>query len=201
MSDRSETMPEIKITLDTRDLKRALKELGAKAPPAIMRALNRTARTARTQAVREVAKEIRLKQKDVRPMIPVIPATSKHLEAKLVARGRPISLMRLGARQTKLGVVYRGPGGPVLIRSAFIRTMPHAKRPSVWKRVRPSERRSRGAWSFNLPIDKQLGPSVPGVVIQKGIFAGIQHTAPGILAKNMAHETEFLLRRQRERRA
>ena len=107
-------MTELRVTVDTRQLKRALVKLGEKAPAAIMRAVNRTARTARTQAVRAVAKEIRLPQKDVRPMLPVIPATPRLLEAKLLARGRPISLMRLGARQTKQGVVYRGPGGPDL---------------------------------------------------------------------------------------
>ena len=191
--------PFLKITVDTGDLKRAMAALGSKAPAAIMRALNKTARSARTQATRAVAKEIRLKQKEVRPMLPVIPATRQNLEAKLVARGRPISLMRLGARQTRQGVVYRGPRGPVLIRSAFIRTMPHARRPSVWRRVRPSVRASRGAWSLNLPIDKQLGPSVPRLVLERGIFEGIARTAPGTLAKNLAQETNYLLNKDQRR--
>jgi len=181
--------PFLKITVDTRDLKRAMAALGSKAPTAIMRALNKTARSARTQAVRGVAKEIRLKQKDVRPMIPVIPATSKHLEAKLVARGRPISLMRLGARQTKQGVVYRGPGGRVLIRSAFIATMPRARRPGVFKRKGKPR----------LPIQKQFGPSVPQVVLERGIFEGIARTAPGTLAKNLAQETHYLLSKDQRR--
>jgi len=181
---------ELTVSLETGALKRALKALGQKAPQAIMRAINRTARSARTQAVRAVSKEIRLKQRDVRPMLPVIPATSRHLEAKLVARGRPISVMRLGARQTKAGVVYRGPGGMVLIRSAFIATMPRARRPAVFKR--------RG--KPRLPIDKQFGPSVARLVLERGIFAAVRATAQGTLAKNLAHETEFLLRREEGRR-
>lgn len=184
-------MTELKVSLDTAELERALKALGAKAPQAIMRAINRTARSARTQAVRALSKEIRLPQRDVRPMLPVIPATNRFLEAKLVARGRPISLMRLGARQTRLGVVYRGPRGSVLIRSAFIATMPRARRPSVFKR--------RG--KPRLPIDKQLGPSVPRVVLERGIFEAVRVTAQEALAKNLAHETEFLLRRQGGRHA
>ena len=109
--------------------------------------------------------------------------------------------MRLGARQTKLGVIYRGPGGPVLIRSAFIRRMPKAKRPTVWLRAPlPSERKSVGAWSKNLPITRQVGPSVPSVVIQKGIFEAIRATAGTMLRKNLAHETAFLLDRQGARR-
>ena len=179
-------MTEVRVAVDTRQLKRALAELGKKAPAAIMRAVNRTARTARTQAVRAVAKEIRLPQKDVRPMLPVIPATPRFLEAKLLARGRPISLMRLGARQTKQGVVYRGPGGPILIRSAFIATMPRAKRPSVWKR----------GGKPRLPIIKQVGPSVPRLVLEKGIFEAVRATAQETLAKNLAHEIDYLLSRK-----
>jgi len=183
-------MIHIAVKLDTARLNRALAELGRKAPQAIRRALNRTAGSARTDAVRAVAKEVKLPQKDVRPMLPVIPATLQYLEAKLVARGRPISLMRLGARQTKLGVVYRGPAGPMLLRSAFIATMPRAKRPSVWKR----------AAKPRLPIEKQLGPSVPRLVIEKGIFEAVRSRAQQTLAKNMAHETEYLLSRQKGRR-
>jgi hypothetical protein len=183
-------MIEMKITMDTRQLKRALADLGKKAPQAIRRALNRTARSARTQAVRAVSREIRLPQKDVRPMLPVIPATARHLEAKLVAQGRPISLMRLGARQTRLGVVYRGPSGSVMLRSAFIATMPRARRPSVWKR----------AGKPRLPIEKQLGPSVPRLVLEKRIFEAVRATAQQTLAKNMAHEVEFVLTRREARR-
>jgi hypothetical protein len=193
-------MIHIAVKLDTAQLKRALAELGRKAPQAIRRAINRTARSARTDAVRAVAREVKLPQKDVRPMLPVIPATVQFLEAKLVARGRPISLLRLGARQTKLGVVYRGPAGPVLLRSAFIATMPRAKRPAVWRRTLPSERKSRRAWSKNLPIERQLGPSVPRLVIEKGIFEAVRSRAQQTLAKNMAHETEYLLSRREGRR-
>jgi hypothetical protein len=183
-------MIEMTVSVDTRDLKRALADLGTKAPQAIRRAVNRTARTARTQAVRAVSREIRLPQKDVRPMLPMIPATARHLEAKLVARGRPISLMRLGARQTKLGVVYRGPAGPALIRSAFIATMPRATRPAVWKRrAKP-----------RLPIEKQLGPSVPRLVLEKGIFDAVRRAAQPALAKHLAHEIDYLLSRRETRR-
>lgn len=185
-------MPELTVTVDRRQLKEALAELGRSAPSAIRRALNRTAGTARTQAVRAVAKEVRLPQRDLRPMLPLIPATTQHLEAKLIARGRGVSLMRLGARQTKQGVVYRGPGGPVLIRSAFIATMPHGGR-NVFLRVPPSLRRSHGAWSMNLPIFRQTGPSIPKIVLEKGIFDAVRATATVNLAKNLAHETEYLL--------
>jgi len=78
----------------------------------------------------------------------------------------------------------------VLLRSAFIATMPRNKRPSVWKR----------AAKPRLPIEKQLGPSVPRLVIEKGIFEAVRSRAQQTLAKNMAHETEYLLSRQKGRR-
>lgn len=190
----------LRVTVDTRQLKRALKTLGEQAPRAIMRALNRTARTARTQAVRAVGKAIRVPQKQVRPMLPVIPATPTFLEAKLVAQGRSISLMRLGARQTKLGVMYRGPAGPVLLRSAFIVSLPRGGRGVFKREPLPSVRKSRGAWGFNLPIQRQLGPSVPQLVLEQGIFQGLQRTTPELLAKNLAHEVQNLLDRNEARR-
>ena len=134
-------------------------------------------------------------------MLPVVPATRQHLEAKLVARGRPLSLMRLGARQTKRGVIYRGPNGPILVRSAFITQMPKSKRPTVWLREPlPSVRKSVGAWSKNLPIKRQVGPAMPNLVIEKGIFEAVRKTAAETLRKNVAHETDFLLKRQEARR-
>lgn len=176
-------MPTIKVSMDTAQLKRALDQLGRRAPQAILRALNKTARTVRTQALREIRKEIRLPAKDLRPMLPMIPATKDHLEAKIVARGRAISLMRLGAKQTRLGVTYKGPGGRVFIRSAFIATMPGRRRPNVW--VREDKPR--------LPIEKQVGPVLSSVVIAKGIFEAQQAKAAEALAKNLEHEATYLL--------
>ena len=186
-------MAELKVTLDTRQLKRAIADLGKRAPKAISRAINRTGGTVRTRAVRAVAKEIRLPQKQIRPMLPLIPSNPQFLEAKLIARGRPVSLMRLGARQTKQGVVYKGAGGMVLIRSAFIRSMPKGGRNVFLRDPLPSTKKGTGAWSMNLPIKKQVGSSVAKIILEKGIFAGLMSVAKDLLAKNMAHEAAYLL--------
>ena len=71
----------------------------------------------------------------------------------------------------------------------------------VWLREPlPSVRKSVGAWSKNLPITRQVGPAMPNLVIEKGIFEAVRKTAAETLRKNVAHETDFLLKRQEARR-
>lgn len=177
------------VTLDTTDLKRALAQLGTRAPQAIMRALNRTAQTVRTHAVRAVAQETKLPQKTLRPMLPVIRATKQHLRALVIARGRPIPLTRLGARQTGVGVVYRLGGRLQTIPSAFLATMPNARRPGVFRRTGKKR----------LPIERQHGPSIAAVVLARGIFTAQRDRAAQELIKHLAHESTYLLQRRARR--
>jgi hypothetical protein len=186
-------MLKLSIKLDDAQVRQALQVVGRDASKAMSRAANKTATTVRAQAARSLGKEIALPSSVLKKSLPILPATQRHPEAAVVARGRPISIMRLGARQEKAGVSYRKGSGRELIKSAFIATMPRAGRPAVFLRTPPSERKSRGAWGLNLPIKKQMAPSVPSVVLEKGIFEALKSFARDTLAKNLKHELEYLL--------
>lgn len=74
------------------------------AKAALRRGLNRSTRTVRTRAGREVAQRMGLKVRDVRESTDVRLARGNQLETRIEARGRPLNLIRFGARQTKRGV-------------------------------------------------------------------------------------------------
>jgi hypothetical protein len=87
------------LTLDVRhDLKAYKKGLSRMQrkdlPKAISAALNRVATTVKGTTVKSIAKQIGLKQKDVKPAISLFKATRFELEARITARGRPLNLIR-----------------------------------------------------------------------------------------------------------
>lgn len=123
-------------------------------PTATSRALNLVATKMRTAMVKRVAREMGLKQKDVREGTRLIKATPKRDTALLEFRGRAFNLIRFKARQTKKGVTASPWGKRQLIPHAFIATMPQGGRIVVIRRLRAGKRVGR------LPLDAWLGPGI-----------------------------------------
>ena len=91
---------------------------------AISRAMNHTAKKARTRMVREIRTVYNIRAKDARKAMRHIQARPRFLESRIEVTGRPLPAIAFGARQTKAGVsiaVFRGQRK--VIKSAFIATM------------------------------------------------------------------------------
>src|SRR5512139_3635929 len=199
----------ITITANTEAVQAELRRLGRDAPKAVARALNRTIQSVQTRAVRDVAKDLGIVQKAVRAAMKIRKATRTLLMASLAATGRRIPLIYFGARGPEpsrgrgRGVTYRLTGGRTTIKEAFIASVPYINKATgevdthrgVFRRMGIGARKSKGAWSMNLPIKQLYGPSVPHV-FKKHIDAALQQYADELLAKNMNHEVEYLLSRQ-----
>lgn len=88
-----------------RKIKREFKDLtNGQQSLAIARALNRTIRSARTAASREIRNVWKIRAKDVRAAQSIKPAKRTDLKSALITTGRPLPIMAFGARQTKKGI-------------------------------------------------------------------------------------------------
>jgi hypothetical protein len=189
-----------------------------------MRALNRTAASAKTMAVRSIAADLGIAQKRIKENVTVDKAYPEKLTATLSARkGGPgvvegrgksqrrgrIPLLEFHARGPVPsrgkggGVRYNLPGGRGVAPHAFIATM-RSGHVGVFQRIPGTQMTARAtgmASSLRLhrmwkreKIVELYGPSIPRVFSRKAILAALKKSGEENLAKNMAHEVTNLLR-------
>jgi hypothetical protein len=173
----------MRLQMDATQWHHALSELGEKnAHKAGARAINRTLSNARTASVRVVAKDMALKQAHVRERITPVKATEKKPIGYLYATTKRTPLMLFKAKEAGKGRGVRAklPGSAGKYPHAFIRTM-RSGHEGVF------ERKGRA----RLPIRELKGPSVA----QSFTRNSEEPTARAVemLAKNMAHEVQYLI--------
>ena len=188
---------DIEIQINRRQMRSAMRLLARVPngwPRAASRAVNRTARRARTWIVRQISSETKLRQTDVRKAIILRRASYRLLEAHLLISGGRIPLIRLGARQTKKGVTYRDwrqPGRKLLRGRYFIQTMPSGHRGVFWRKYRRDPEYIKQKKQHGLPIFEELGPSI------QGIYEGAAGLAGRMMAetqKQLHHELDTQVR-------
>lgn len=173
-----------------------LEELGeynGRVLKALVRAMNRALGTGRTYMARAVASDTGIKQSDVRAAMSTREATFNRIEASIGAGLKRLPLSKFNARGpepskgTGRGVTWRigqrTGRGPNL----FLATMKSGHR-GVFARV-GADRKSRGAWGKNLPIDERYGPSLGRV------FGFYRPVALSLMKqsfdKNFDHEMDY----------
>ena len=186
----------ITMKLDLKAVKSRLKsvvdDVQGKALP---RALNKIAAQTKVQAARQIRDAgYGIKIGDIKAAIAINQARANSLVAVVKATGRPIGLIKYGARQTKSGVTVAVKKGRKAIPHAFIATMPNGHKGvfirtgNTHKKVNKS---GKTYWS-GLQIKELFGPSVPSAFInqtvQDALIANIRDKMPAILA----HEIEYL---------
>lgn len=185
----------IDVRLEKHDIVIAnMRAFPAKLQRAVIRAINRAVLSARGVVVPAMAQDIGLKQRDIRDNLRVQKATITKPEGKLAASLKRLPLINFSARGPEpsrgqgRGVTYKLAGSRGRLENAFIATQASGHR-GVFKRVMASQRKSRGAWSNNLPIVELRGPSL-GHVFAKYRPLGIER-AKDSLATNLKHELTF----------
>lgn len=143
----------------------------AQCQRALVRSLNRGTVAGRTFLVSTVAKDIGIRNASVAKAIITRNASLNNPTAQIAAGLKRIPVIDMNARDLAAGkrrkrfggVVYSAGGGAqARIPKAFIRRM---RSGHVGVFVREGrERKSRGAWSKNLPIEEKAGPSIGRVV-------------------------------------
>lgn len=167
-----------------------------KVNAASARALNRAATSALAAIDGSVAKDLKLTVGDVRSQIEIIPATPERLIVRVAPARKQIPLVKFGARGPQpsrgRGKVTADTGqGRKTYEGAFIATMKSGHR-GVFRRVGGGMRKSRGAWSMNLPIVELKGPSIAWA-FKKYRTVGMEAGASS-LKKNLLSELRFRAR-------
>lgn len=145
----------LKIEVDSKKVAVALETAPKKAGVALLRALKRGTKSAKTTGKRAVAKDTGLKAGDVAKRIRITEPKAQTLTGTLHADLKRIPLIKFGAKGPEpsrgrgRGVRYRGKSGRGSLPHAFIATMPSGHR-GVFSRAGKDRK----------PIRQHFGPSV-----------------------------------------
>lgn len=184
----------IRATTNERLVRDAFRRLGDRqARAAIARATNRAGTSARSEASREIRKEVALKAATVRDAIKVSKASPSRPRVDLRISGRPIPLSRYPVRQTKAGVsvqVKRSSGRKV-VSGAFIATMRSGHRGVFWRRLGAS-----GKPVGRLPIRELFSTTVAQALDETGKVGRVLSTATRRFATELAREIRFRARKR-----
>jgi hypothetical protein len=173
------------VVLQTDAAVAALRALGAKAPKAIARGINRTIATGKTSASRLVASDLRIRVSKAKDAIDTRLARPERLTAQLTASAKRLPLIEFGgrgpypSRGRGRGVSVKLPGGQARFPHAFIAVMRSGHR-GIYERRKGAGR---------LPIVEKRGPSIAHVVA-KHIPAVVAELGPK-MGENIAHEIAF----------
>jgi len=183
-------MATTRVTFNTSAVTSAIAQLKARARPAIARALNRSADSAKTAMVRVIATDMGLKVGAVREFVMVDRATPERLIATFRASAERVPLIDFGAKGPEpsrgkgRGVTAKLKGGAGRYPNAFIAPMRSGHR-GVFQRKRGVAR---------LGIYELRGPSIWQSFRNNETAAIVR--AHEQLAKNLPHELAFALSKQ-----
>lgn len=188
----------VKMTFDAKQFVENVRSLRAKFPRAYVRAANRTATTAATALSRAVSKDMGIKVSDVR----------KNIRIKNATLEQPVAVVSATVRRVPL-IAFKGRGpwpsrGRGIVRAmgktypnAFIAVVGRGRHKGIFTRPLgdKSLRKSKGAWSKNLPITELRGPSV-WESARKHVNDALAKASEAWV-KNMTHELNWVMSRGR----
>lgn len=173
------------------DVQAALREVSRwqreAVPKAAAHALNTTARQVQSAAVKELARETGLKQKDIRVALSRVRATWTRLQSEVIATGRAVNLIRF-TRQSRAqarkagGVRANAWGVSRLYRGTFIGNLGR----TVFKR----------AGKGRMPIRAVHGPSIPREMAREKVSRILRTVAETNWAENFARDLRYYLNRR-----
>ena len=179
------------------DIEGALRKFSvtkAESRKAIVRALNKTATTAKAEAARDIRDAgYGLKIGEIKKAISIRRANNTVLTAKVRATGRPIPLIKYSARPNANGVMVKVKEGRKLVPHAFIATMPSGHK-GVFLRKGTQHKKvmqhGRAVWS-GLPIFEVFGPSIPAAfsneVVQRALIEQVKERFPVVLRQELRY--------------
>lgn len=169
----------------------------------LVRSLNKTILGVRTDAVKEIGKEITPKAKIIRDTFVLSKATYAWLKATVKSTGWPVPVIHYAARSVKKGVTYkiRQAGGRLLLKHAFIATMKSGHKGVFWreykgtptKKVKPNVKYGALPERMRLPISQRYGPAVQDIFGDNKVMEPILKKAGDRLSKELNHQLDFEL--------
>lgn len=156
-------MISVSIKADIKDVTRGLNRAQRQAiPTAAQQALNRTVRTVRTKATREISKDTSIKQKEVRGRLRIRNASKGRLKASLTADRYTPNLGEFAARQGRHGVIAKAWGQRRAYRGTFLT---------------PRHKAVKRLGRARFPLEPVFGPNLRGAFLEKRIVRLMRKTA------------------------
>jgi hypothetical protein len=186
-------------TTNVQDVISELNAAAADAKPAVVRALNKTMDRVKVRAARLVRDTgYNLLIRDIKDAIRVSKASSSRLRADAMAKGRPIPLIKYGAKEVKNGVSVNVLNGRRIIPHAFIATMPNgAKHVCIREPNAKHLKKSKNGvvrWTA-LPIKVLFGPAIPDALANKAVSESLIALMGERFPVILEHEHAFLSKR------
>lgn len=210
----------ISINVSEADLNRtiwALRNIEGGAAKAIMRSVNKALTGVKTDMARETARELNLTQKRIKKDIDITPARATTLSGRVTSEGRPVNLEQFKAKQKKKGVSVKvkKSGGRKMIKHAFIFLGLAGKKRKRnrlvgWrektgenahligtKKPKQNMKYSKLPDQYRLPIETLYGPRIQDITGKPSIIKIIEEKAGERLQKELSHQTQRLLDKQK----
>ena len=178
-------MPGLSFSIDrvaSKAIRKKLNSVASGIEKATARALNRTTTSTVAFFSKETRKQVNVNAAALKKGVRIQKARPKNQIGVMNVTGAHVPLTAMGARQTKRGVTVRKykTGGRILLKSAFIQTMPKSGHVGVFRRVNKSR----------LPIQEQYGPSLIALWVKRD--APISLHAVTTLQKEMNRQILYL---------
>lgn len=183
----------ISVTSNIRDVLAAMdryqRDVIEKAVP---EALDKMADQAKTNTARNIKKVYKLKVTAVKECLTVAYTKPGGFTSSVIAKGKPVALLKYGAKQALKGVSVELNNGRKTIAGAFIATMPNGHKGVFVRDVRGKHvkvlRNGKASWT-QLPIKELFGPSVPSsmanAAVQDELQRFIKAKFPAILRQQI----------------
>lgn len=164
---------------------------------AVARAINHTMAKVKTRIVREIKSVYDIPNKYLNDALSLRKADRLTLTGMVKAKGRPLPLIALRARQVGSGVSVLGLHGRKIIPGVFIALMPGGKRGvfvrGKYSSGRIARRKHRVRQSGNdLPIGELKGVSVPRAMKNKNILRNVSASIQTMFPERLRHELQHI---------
>lgn len=186
-------MPAITVRDNMRDVLAGMRSMTSDVTQrATVLALNRSIDRAYTEAAREArAAGYNMRISDIKALLRRTRASAASQIATLTASGRPVPLIKYGARQTSRGVTVQVLNGRKLIPGAFIATMPSGHTGVYVRDANAKHKKVKRAGHTSwhaLPIRELFGPSVPDMFVNYQVSESIMDLIDAEFTKRFEHE-------------
>lgn len=191
----------MKLTVTT-NIKDVIDDLNMAATtmrPAVVRSLNKVIAQVKVRGAREVRDAgYKLKISDIKNSIKVNRASSGLLRASAVASGRPIPLIKYGAKAVSSGVAVDVLNGRKVIAHAFISNTSNGTKQVFVRETNAKHKKvvknGKAQWTA-LPLRKLFGPSIPDGMANKAVANAIVDLITERFPIILEHEHEWLSKR------
>ncbi len=204
------------------DVKRMLSGIKGGVRKAMIKTLNQTSKTTKTQFAKKVGEDLNLKSARIKKDIKELKATDNNLQGGVTSTGKPVGLINFAGAQTKKGtkVKVKKSGGAKLVPHAFkastkTKAPPHSRehlfwrKKGSWSRRRPSPKLTYHGMPNNPKANKYriktggggtmmmrlTGPRIQDIMAKDEVINPVAEKAADALSKNLGKAADEVLRR------